>query len=585
MTPGRRWRCGVRPAMLAAWLALALPGTALAQVVRGTVTERSSGAPVAGVVVTLQHAGAPGADDVASALSDETGAFAIRAPGAGRYVLGAKRIGVRRVTLPPFTLAEGETREVNVQVEGLLFTLPEVEVVATGTPVCAVRGRDARRVAALWDEARTALTATRLSVRDRPIEGTVVRHVLSVDPENTAALRETHARVQNAVEHPFTSLDADSLSALGYWREISGDSAIFFGPDAEVLLSEAFRRDHCYSVAEGNRTRRGLIGLGFEPVADRTLPDVRGTLWMDARTFELRFLEFHYSRLPLGDNSERVGGEVHFARLPNGAWFVRRWFIRMPQFRRPAEVPAFLRAAYDSLATVYRMNEEGGSMIIEGVGAPGPLAALEGTVLDSLGQPMRDATVRLAGTPYRTALDAQGRFRFDTLPAGGYSVAVEQRGYLALGVMAAHRYVHVDPGATERVALRAIRARPIAARLCDGKPSPNGRATLRVVMVDSATTVPFVNVPFRISWLEPRRGDPAMAWQVRQVDGTTDRQGAVNFCDLPAEVELDVAIARGGRMEEVPVSKFKLAPDEVSARVVFAKVRREGGGGSGELPR
>lgn len=570
----QRWRSSARRTATAAALALALPSGVFAQVVRGTVTERSSGAPVAGVLVTLQRAGTTDAAAASSALTDETGAFAIRAGGAGRYVLDAKRIGVRRVALPPFTLADGETRDVRVEVEALLFTLPEVEVLAIGAPICAVRGRDARRVAALWDEARTALTATRLSARERPIEGTVVRHVLSVDPENTASLRESRVRVQNAVDHPFTSLDADSLSALGFWREISADSAVFYGPDAEVLLSEPFRRDHCYAVVEGQRNRRGLIGLGFEPVADRQLPDVRGTLWMDARTFELRFLEFHYSRLPLGDNSERVGGEVHFARLPSGTWLVRRWFIRMPQFRRPAEVPAFLRAAYDSLATVYRMNEEGGSMIIEGLEVPGPTATLEGTVLDSLGQPMREATVRLAGTPYRMALDAQGRFRFDTLPAGGYSVAIEQRGYLALGVMAAHRYVHLDPGATERVVLRAIRSRPIAARLCDGKPSPNGRATLRVVMVDSATTVPFVNVPFRVSWLEPRRGDPAMAWQLRQMDGATDRQGAVNFCDLPAQVEIEVAIARADRGPEVPVSKFKLAPDEVSTRVVFAKLQR-----------
>lgn len=570
---GRRsgWWSGTRGAIAGTTMTLLVPVAALAQVVRGTVTERSSGTPVPGVLITLQRAGTTGTGDVASTLSDETGAFAIRAPAPGNYALDVKRIGVRRAALPPITLKDGETRRLDVQVEGLLFTLPEVLVAST--PVCSVRPRDAQRVAALWDEARTALTATRLTVRGRPLRGVVVRHTLSVDPGNTASLRESRVEVQNAVEHPFTSLDADSLSALGYWHEIDGDSAVYFGPDAAVLLSEAFRRDHCYAVVEGQRNRRGLIGLGFEPVAGRTLPDVHGVLWLDARTFELHFLEFHYSRLPLGDNSERVGGEVHFARLPDGAWFVRRWYIRMPQFRRPADVPVALRAAYDSLATIYRLNEEGGSMIIDGLAEPGIPASLEGVVADSAGAPLRDATIRLAGTPYQTIVDLQGRFRFDSLPAGGYSVTVEQRGYLALGVMAAHRYVRLAPGAVERLNLRAIRARPIATRLCDGKPAGNGRATLRMLIVDSATTAPFADIPFRVSWLEPRRGSRPFAWQIRQLDGATDQHGAVTFCDLPAQSDLEVVIARGNE-SEATVSRFRLAPGEVAAFVVYARMPR-----------
>src|SRR4030095_428528 len=65
-----------------------------AQVVRGRITDRTSGSPVPGVLVSLL----PDAGTTAaiSALSNARGEYAIRATSPGRYRLDAKRIGVQR---------------------------------------------------------------------------------------------------------------------------------------------------------------------------------------------------------------------------------------------------------------------------------------------------------------------------------------------------------------------------------------------------------------------------------------------------------------------------------------------------------
>ena len=97
----------------------------------------------------------------------------------------------------------------------------------------------------------------------------------------------------------------------------------FLAPDARALLSSAFLRDHCFGVAEDDRNRSEQVGLTFEPVRGRQR-DIAGTLWLDAGSFELLKLEFHWLDLPLTMRHERLGGDVHFLRLPDGTWVVLR---------------------------------------------------------------------------------------------------------------------------------------------------------------------------------------------------------------------------------------------------------------------
>ena len=336
-----------------------------AQNVRGVVREQASGTPLAGVLISLLREDRPESVMV-TALSNDRGVYFLRAPQPGRYRLGAKRLGVRRFESEAIELVASQDVERDVELEALAYRLPTVTVASRA--LCVRRADQAGRVASLWDEIRTALTATQVSLRDRLVRARVVRYVHELDALSLRVLAERMRRqTDGVVERPFVSLPGDALSRGGYWRVLPNDSISYYAPDADVLLSAAFARDHCFGVADGRGERAGLTGLSFEPASGRDVPDVRGTIWIDARTFELRQVEFRYSRLPVATSNRNIGGEVHFARLPSGAWIVERWFIRMPRY---ADRPTTRTTGVPGQRPVveYRLMgllEEGGTVTVD----------------------------------------------------------------------------------------------------------------------------------------------------------------------------------------------------------------------------
>ncbi len=62
-----------------------------------------------------------------------------------------------------------------------------------------------------------------------------------------------------------------------------------------------------------------------------------------------------------------------------------------------------------------------------------PKATIAGVVLDSLGKPVANATVRVAGGAPATTTDAEGKFRLEGVPAGEARVQVIGDGYRPLG--------------------------------------------------------------------------------------------------------------------------------------------------------
>lgn len=370
----------------ASWSSVALllvvvAGTAHGQVVRGVVTGQSSAAPLAGVLVTLE----PVVDSarahlepvaLASAsgltgLTSQRGEFAIRAPSAGTYRLSAKRIGVQRFLSESFALAGGETRFMEIVLEPALQRLPEVRVAAPA--ICVAREEQVSQVAALWDEASTALTANRISLRDRLFQGNVTRYVRELDPRSRRVLSEARSETRGIMDRPLTGLGGDSLSKIGYWQPTGdGRTIVYHAPDAEVLLSAAFRRDHCFSLAGPSRNRRGLVGIAFTPLPERTTGEVAGTLWLDAKSFELRLVEFRY--VGGGDLGDAAGGELHFERLTNGAWVLRHWLVRMPHARGHAASPVGVDGRLPSVLvrpSDPRLVEEGAVLTPQPVRDPG----------------------------------------------------------------------------------------------------------------------------------------------------------------------------------------------------------------------
>src|SRR6476619_6857831 len=132
------WSCNrARVAALALGSAIGLASSepVAAQVVRGLVTEKTTNAPLDGVVLTVLD---PRDTVVVQALSNDGGGFEIRLPSPGMYTLDVKRV--------------------DVVLEPVPTVLSSVNVM--GRTSCVRNPQTNAKTAALWEDARAALTAS-----------------------------------------------------------------------------------------------------------------------------------------------------------------------------------------------------------------------------------------------------------------------------------------------------------------------------------------------------------------------------------------------------------------------------------------
>lgn len=546
---------------MAACLLLFAAPTA-AQVVRGTVTDARTRAAIPGVVVQLDEAGAPaGAQPglVRAALSDARGEFAVQAGAAGRFVLSAKRVGLKRFVSAPFTLGAGDARRIDITLEPIDFTaaLPVIEVVADAP--CSVRPNEATRVAALWDEARAALTASRLALRDRLFTATMVRYSRQLSPSAGRVINERQTVTRGATERPFYALAPADLSLTGYMRPDLDGAYTFYAPDAEILTSQEFLRDHCFSLAAPSRERAGLVGLSFEPVEGRLAPDIRGSFWMDSATRELRLVEFRYVNvaraIPRGDPR----GEVRFATTPNGTWYVSRWFIRMPELAagRPTGVPNTTPPL-----EVVRYKEDGGEVTPDGARMTSRAASLTGRVMDSTGRaPLPGATLRLSGTSYVATTRADGYFRLDSLPAGGFTLLLEHPDYHALGLIAGEQDLDIAEASQSVTAMQAMTTEQVMRRLCGRSSLDADRASLRAVATGPDATA----VRIRYTLVEkPNNSNTSLRLVPHSEESTLDEARSAIFCNIPARQPIRVEFL-GSDRAVIVADSIRLRPDDVRA--------------------
>ncbi|UCC48881.1 MAG: carboxypeptidase regulatory-like domain-containing protein [Gemmatimonadota bacterium] len=310
-------------------IALLAAQSAFAQTVRGVLVEEGSRAPVEGAFVVLLDEHGRRLGEGVGALSDATGRFVLRAREPGRYRLRAERIGFESTVSTLIELEVGETVDHVMVVPVQAVQLEELTVAAE--PVCDVRPDVGARTAEVWEEARKALSVVAWAEAREMLQYRVVRHEREFDARTLRVRKErSWPSSRWARGSPFRSLPPEELAEGGYVQPAAADSFVYYAPDAAVVLSERFADLHCFGIKVRGGDREELIGLTFEPVPDRDLPDVEGVLWLDGKTAELQYLEYRYTRLPLPFRSDKIGGRVEFERLPSGVWIVSRWWIRMP---------------------------------------------------------------------------------------------------------------------------------------------------------------------------------------------------------------------------------------------------------------
>lgn len=310
--------------IIALCVALFAAGPLDAQTVRGVLVDDVA-RPVPGAIVALVY---PGGQRDKGTMTDARGQFTLIAALPGRYTVRAERTGYRTAEVV-VDLAAGETVEVRLETAVQLFMLPPVDVVVESK--CTVRPGRGLAAYTLWDEARKALLSAAYLQDSERLQYTVrtYRHDIVM---RTGRMNRQYDDPRRVSGRPFVTLTPAQLADSGYVR-VQHDSIAFYGPDAQVLLSDEFLDTHCLYVDTSDRDRT-TIGLAFEPVRRRGIVDIRGVLRIDRRTGELREVHYEYTDGRGGQRQSPAGGSVEFQKLTNGAWVVTRWRIRTTNVAR-----------------------------------------------------------------------------------------------------------------------------------------------------------------------------------------------------------------------------------------------------------
>jgi hypothetical protein len=215
----------------------------------------------------------------------------------------------------------------------LSFAIPAVAVILSDITVetrgqCRGSPADDQRLAALWDDARTALALLNAGNTDQTLEFRSTLITRKVDRGNHL-VSESSMLAFGRGTWPVASQPAESLALLGFVQ--SRDTLFgptYFGPDVAVFFSDAFIQSHCFKLMAGPDP--GLLGLGFEPTRDRRVADIEGVLWVDRDKNRLRSLEYRYTALWAWVPKGSAGGRLSFAFLGDGRPVLTGWSIRAP---------------------------------------------------------------------------------------------------------------------------------------------------------------------------------------------------------------------------------------------------------------
>ena len=294
-----------------------------AQDVRSELRVRLSppdGSPVSGALVALLNA----RDSVvAEGLASENGTRVLVAP------RGAYRVRVRRIGYLPFVSSEltlPRQDELVLNVESPRVTLQSI-VVNSNSP-CGRNDSNVQALSTVWDEIDKALRSSQLTLQDLLGIGRARKYRRDIDSTGMVISGDS-IEFSIVDRRPFGVEDPAKLARDGYVVGDMKDGWTIFGPDETVLLSETFAATHCFRLVR-DRDRATQIGVSFQPVPRRKVPDISGVIWVDEVTSELREINFHF--VNAAELSQfNAGGFTRFARVPSGAWIVDEWKLTAPK--------------------------------------------------------------------------------------------------------------------------------------------------------------------------------------------------------------------------------------------------------------
>ena len=537
----------LRPGWLIVTLAVLLPAqSASAQVIRGTVNAEGVGAPLRGAVVTLLDARGNGVDR--RVLTDNLGAFAVRAPSPGTWMVEARAIGYspRRSAVRP--VAAGETVVEKLVLRQLATRLATLRVEARSA--CRRAGEFDAVTSEVWDDVWAALAAAQLAREQRLVRAEVFVYTREVDVSTGLVMQEERGVASVLDESPFRTAPPAELTRLGFVRTSLLGNVEFHGLDAATIISPEFLAGHCFNLVRHDSSGLTLVGLSFRPVNERARADVQGLLWLDADSRELRTLEFTYTGLRL--RGPAAGGRLGFTRLPNGVLIDDRWLLQHP-FESKRAVGAQrtgIAAAPDRSIPAGTTLRIGGGFVLADSARARQFATLTGIVRQA-SAPADAASVELVGSGQRFVTDSTGVFLIQDVLPGTYEVRAMRAGPADRGGFVQHGQLTLVPGDVARITLDIPDADAIVAELCPN--SAEGAAPLFVVMREEQSGRSASNYRVEARWTPPADSSGAPIGRPGGVRALTDWRGEFVACDVPAGASVSFRTTTGEAQWSLPI--------------------------------
>lgn len=423
----------MRSLVVGAVLTALAAANAFAQRVRGTLTDSSTREPVTGAVVTI---------------ADSTGRFLARgvAGADGRFDVprfpSSKQIHVVRIGYRPIDASVPAGDEVlDLRMRAIASQL--ATVTTSGRRVCP--GDDANSQALqLWEQARSGFLAAVVARDARPPNLRLRYFRVERDPMLRRVVDDTVWVKTIVGDQPFIAArSATAFATEGYMHERAGGDRDYYAPDEAVLLDEAFAASHCLRVIAADPGHVGEVGIGFEPVTPErdSLVEVRGTVWLNGKTLDLRTLDFDYTNLEhVKDGS---GGSIIFQSMPSGVPMIVRWTIHSPIIATDeSEMSTGIRRSLPPRPERHRFRVLGYQVLgaearqvtwPDGSSWQPRLASVTGLIVDLHGRVMPGARVWINGMGDTVLTDTAGVFRLPRPMIGGLFSVVAADSTLAAG--------------------------------------------------------------------------------------------------------------------------------------------------------
>jgi carboxypeptidase family protein len=516
-----------------------------AQVIRGAVHGEGGRAPLRGAVVTLLDARGNAGDR--RVLTDNDGAFAMRAPSAGSWMIEVRAIGYAPRRTSARSVNAGETVVEQVTLRQVATRLATLRVEARSA--CRRAGELDAVTSEVWDDVWAALAGAQLAREQRLVRAEVFVYTREIDVSTGLVMQEERGVASVLDESPFRTAPPAELAALGFWRASPLGQVEFHGLDAATVISPEFLAGHCFNLVRRDSAGMTLVGLSFRPLNDRRA-DVQGLLWLDAESRVLSALEFTYTGLKL--RGPAAGGRLGFTRLPNGVLIDDRWLIQHP-FERKRAVGAQrtgAAASPDAAIPPGTTLRVGGGFVLADSARARQFATVAGSV--RLGAAPADAvSVELLGSGQRFVTDSTGLFLIQDVLPGTYEVRLLRPGPADRGGFVQHGQLTLSVGDVARVALEVPDADSIAVELCPRKEP--GWAPLYVVLREEHTGKPAAEYRIEARWTPPTDSSGAPIGKEGGVRVLTDWRGEFVACDVPAGASVSFRTTTGDAQWSLPI--------------------------------